>query len=372
MNVLQSLFGDLFPAERFEHFQNRRGKQRRRLFIVEVTFWSFLYQVISQNADLSAAVSQVQASLMGLGKKPPSSLTGAYSQARAALPIELLEQLHGDTCGRLRRASTQDDLWRDRVIKMVVGTSVQAVDTPDNQAVWPQPLEKNDGCGFPVVYQSGLLNWSTSAWEQWLESDSRHHEAKKMLSLLPYVKAGDVLVADRAYSSYTLLAKHGALGADLITRVHQRRHIHWENGKRLSGANDKLFTWVRTRRRPSGSPLTDEEWGQLPEPMEVRIIRERYRDRYGSRRSMSIVTTLFNAQHYPADEIAMLYRQRWDIELRIRDIKLTLKMEVLRSKSPEMVCSQGTDGFCHCVQSASLLANPGRQRNLSLPNTNRF
>ncbi|MAS91693.1 MAG: hypothetical protein CMO55_00735 [Verrucomicrobiales bacterium] len=336
-HALRDLFREVFPSSRFDRYQEVPGKRRKRIFTIETTFWTFLYQAMAQNASLAAAVAQVQAGLSQRGAATPSSSTGAYSQARQNLPVELLEELHHDTCEKLRRASCTDDHWRGRTVKMVDGSSVQAAGTPENQAVWPQPSEQRKGCGFPVVYVSGLLNWSTGAWEQWIESDSHHHEAKKMLHLLPSVRKGDVVVADRAYASYTLMALHRARGADMISRVHQRRHVNWKAGKKLSCPDDRLFTWKRTKRRPASSPLTDEQWEALPRLLDVRIIRFRYHDRYGKKRSMLVVTTLLDAEAYPAEEIAMLYRQRWDIELRLRDLKTTLRMEVLRGKTPEMI-----------------------------------
>jgi Transposase DDE domain len=40
---------------------------------------------------------------------------------------------------------------------------------------------------------------------------------------------------------------------------------------------------------------------------------------------------------YPAEEIASLYHHRCEIELRFRDIKTTMGMEMLRTQSPKML-----------------------------------
>jgi hypothetical protein len=53
--------------------------------------------------------------------------------------------------------------------------------------------------------------------------------------------------------------------------------------------------------------------------------------------SFVVVTTLTDAEQYPRDEVAQLYRQRWLVELDLRAIKITLGMDVLRCKSPRMV-----------------------------------
>jgi hypothetical protein len=53
--------------------------------------------------------------------------------------------------------------------------------------------------------------------------------------------------------------------------------------------------------------------------------------------SFVVVTTLTNARKYRSEDLADLYRQRWNVELDLRAIKVSLGMDVLRCKSPEMV-----------------------------------
>lgn len=54
-------------------------------------------------------------------------------------------------------------------------------------------------------------------------------------------------------------------------------------------------------------------------------------------RSLVVVTTLLDAEQYPAEEIASLYRRRWQAELHLRSIKTVLQMDHLRCKTPERV-----------------------------------
>lgn len=51
---------------------------------------------------------------------------------------------------------------------------------------------------------------------------------------------------------------------------------------------------------------------------------------------MILVTTLIDHQKYPEEELSVLYHQRWDIEIKLRDLKTTLRMEKLDVKSPDM------------------------------------
>jgi len=51
----------------------------------------------------------------------------------------------------------------------------------------------------------------------------------------------------------------------------------------------------------------------------------------------TLVTTLLDAQQYPAAELIALYLRRWRLELCLRDVKTTLGLERLRCQSPAMV-----------------------------------
>jgi hypothetical protein len=54
-------------------------------------------------------------------------------------------------------------------------------------------------------------------------------------------------------------------------------------------------------------------------------------------KSLVVVTTLLDVQRYSAEEIASLYRRRWQAELHLRSIKIVLQMDHLRCKTPERV-----------------------------------
>ena len=50
-----------------------------------------------------------------------------------------------------------------------------------------------------------------------------------------------------------------------------------------------------------------------------------------------VVTTLLDPGQASKEELASLYRARWNNELDLRSIKVTLQMDRLRCKTPELV-----------------------------------
>ncbi|MEI8376033.1 MAG: transposase [Planctomycetota bacterium] len=71
--------------------------------------------------------------------------------------------------------------------------------------------------------------------------------------------------------------------------------------------------------------------------MSLRLIKVQVQEPGFRVESLWVVTTLVDAQKYPREDIADLYRQRWMVELDIRTIKKTMGMDILRCKSPAMV-----------------------------------
>ena len=50
-------------------------------------------------------------------------------------------------------------------------------------------------------------------------------------------------------------------------------------------------------------------------------------------REVTLVTTLVDAELYPLVELAGLYRRRWEVEGNLKDLKTTMKMDILRCET---------------------------------------
>ena len=96
-----------------------------------------------------------------------------------------------------------------------------------------------------------------------------------------------------------------------------------------------MVEWHRHRNRWKW--MSRETFAVLPRVLLMRELRVRV-DKPGFRtKQFVVVTSLLDAKMYSRDEIAGLYRARWHAELDIRSIKQTMRMDVLRCKTPELV-----------------------------------
>jgi IS4 transposase len=143
----------------------------------------------------------------------------------------------------------------------------------------------------------------------------------------------DVVLADRYFSGWFDLTLIHRCGAHVVVRKHQLRATDFRTGDRL-GKDDHLVCWKKPAR-PKW--LSREEYVALPDSLTVREVRVQVRQKGFRTRELVVVTTLLDAEKYPAEELALLYRRRWQAELNLRSLKVVLQMDHLRCKTPHRV-----------------------------------
>jgi hypothetical protein len=83
--------------------------------------------------------------------------------------------------------------------------------------------------------------------------------------------------------------------------------------------------------------MSRAEFATLPRVIVMRKLRVRVEVKGFRTRSLVIVTNLLDPVAFPRQELAGLYRARWHGELDLRSIEQTMKMDVLRCLTPDMV-----------------------------------
>jgi hypothetical protein len=301
-----------------------------------LTLWTFLSQCVSDAKDCAAAVARAIALRVSLGLPPCSDATGGYCKARAKLPVPLLSELATQLGGRLEQEGPPSWRWKNRRVLFADGTTLSGPDTAANQAAYPQPPSQKPGLGFPLIRMVVLMGFATAALVDARVGPWSGKEAGEMglfRELFDRFRPGDVFVADRAYCSYWLLAALRARGADVATRLHQSRHYDFRTGRPL-GEDDHVVTWSRPAR-PAW--MDKSTYRAVPKTLTVREVRFRV-ERPGYRtQEILVATTLTDPTDYSREDLADLYHQRWRVELKIRDLKQALGMDVLRGKTPDML-----------------------------------
>lgn len=304
-----------------------------------VTLWAFLSQVLHQKAQRSctAAVARVILLCVALGREPCSSDTGAYCRARARLPIVLVQRLTYHIADAAEAEVPEAWLWKKRKhVYLVDGTTASAPDTPSLQAKYPQPSTQKPGLGFPLIRLVVLMSLATAMLQGMAMgpyAGKETGETALFRQLLDRLKPGDVLLADRYFCSYFMIALLQERKIDCVMRLHQRRKADFTRGRRL-GPGDHVVAWHRPKR-PEW--MDQAMYDGMPATIEMREVQVQVKKPGFRVDSLIVVTTLTDAESYTQDDLADLYRQRWQVELDIEALKITLGMDVLRCKTPAMV-----------------------------------
>jgi len=307
---------------------------RERLFTLRLTCECFLWQMLKPRTACREVVRQVQALACAQGRGSVDECASAYIQARQRLPQECLERVLAATAQAAERRAASRPQLQGRPVKVVDGSSVQLPDTAANQKAYPQPSGQQPGCGFPVMKLAVLFSLASGALLDVVLGNLHQHDLRLFQRLWEGLKAGDILLGDRAYGDYVTLAGLPRQGVDVVARLHQRRKVDFRRAKRLA-QEDGVFVWRKGCMQ--STILTPEQWAALPAEIRVRIVRFTAACRGFRTQRITLVTTLLDAELYPVAELVALYLRRWRIELCLRDLKTTLGLEQLRCQSPAMV-----------------------------------
>jgi hypothetical protein len=323
-----------------DHCRDAHHTWRESFWSPSVTILTFLLQVLNPSKTLRAAVADLLLHLAARGATDlPSSDPAAYCQARRRLPGESLAVLLHEVAQQMRGLVTQTTGWLTRRVWVVDGSTVSMPDTPELQERFPQPPGQAPGCGFPMAQFVALFCWTTGAIHDVAIDSIRPHELTLWRTLWHHLAPGDVVLADRAYSAYVDMARLLKRGVFCVFRLHQRRAHDFRAGRRL-GTNDRLVTWTRPAQWFESFGVTREEFDQLPEMMNVRLVRITQAPRGFRSRTIVVATTLTDPVETPADQIRSLYRDRWTAELNFRSLKIALGMDILRGHSVDVVTKE--------------------------------
>ncbi|NIA16686.1 MAG: IS4 family transposase [Nitrospiraceae bacterium] len=282
----------------------------------------------------------------------------AYCQARARLGVAIFRELLFQTIDARRRATDDFGRWRGHRVFHVDGSSFSMPDTPELRARFGQHSGQRLGCGFPTAHLLALFDAATGLIVDVLAGPLFTHDLSRVVDLHPHLRAGDVLVGDRAFGTFAHLALlwqrqvHGVLRIQqfVITNFRLGRpHNDPRHGKPVKGRPrsrwvarlgrlDQIVEWLKPRRPATW--MSAEQHAALPEAIRVRELRYRI-TRPGFRvREVQLVTTLLDPQAYPADALAELYQDRWQVETNLGHLKTTLAMDVLHCKTVDGVLKE--------------------------------
>jgi hypothetical protein len=296
---------------------------RDRVLNPALTVQLFLLQLLAKVA------------MRGLGHVAGISVSAqAICKAKQRLPLRLLMELVESSVPGERACSA----WRGLKVFLADGMSFMTPDTqPLASRYGKSSNQRGSACwGFPTPKLLALMDWQGGFIHKVIALPAARQEFTCLGRLFKQMGRDAILLGDRGLVSFAHLALlgqaalHGCFRLPCRLVVCGRRNGSRRRLRRL-GRQDCLVTWSKGERRPRWMSLL--RWESLPTELTLRQISFRI-VRPGSRvRWAWLVTTLLDSKAYPAEQLLDLYGKRWQVEVYFRDLKQTLEMAKLSSRS---------------------------------------
>lgn len=298
---------------------------RRRRLPAEEVVWVVLGMALFRDRPIEDVVSKLELALPGAGTVARSSV----SQARARLGSEPMKWLFERSASQWAHASAAEHRWRGLALYGIDGSSLRVPDTPENRAHFGgQSGREGSESGYPMARIVALMALRSHLLAGvWLGPYGGTHELEPAKQLGTSVPDHSLIILDRGFLAAPMLigVETGEQNRHWLTRA--KSNSKWRALQRL-GKGDELVEMdvSREARRQDAS---------LPRTWRMRAIRYQ---RKGFR-PQTLLTSLLDAEQYPAAEIIALYHERWELELGYDELKTELleREETIRSKTREGV-----------------------------------
>lgn len=334
LHHLESLLaGRLKPA----HLRPNPTQQnsRQRLFTPKLSFLAFLDQTRNPGSPCRQALRQIRAYYQQFPHPPTlDDNTSAYCQARGRWSVDELVAIRRDLAAGLSLPLNSPLPTHGREFKVLDGTCLTVPDTAANRQAYGYPPRTRPLCGFPVLRAVGCFSLANGSLLELSHGAYRTSENALFKQLWPTLCPGDLILGDRNFSSWAVLASLRQLQVDGLFRCHASRDADFRQGRPL-GPNERLVTWAKPKAR--GRNFTPEQWAALPATLTVRLLRFKIATAASRCQEVILVTTLLDRQLWPLQLLAQWYARRWKIELHLDDLKTTLGLDQLSCLSPTMV-----------------------------------
>jgi len=264
--------------------------------------------------------------LLGPGQVVPVTGKSGISQARTRLGWEVLRQLHNEVVKPIATETSKGAWYRCWRLVSLDGSTLDVADEKENARAFGRPSASRGASAYPQIRFVALVENGTHVLFGTHLADYATGEVTLAQEVLGGLQKGMLCLADRNFFGFALWNRARATGADLLWRVKKNLRLRVE------------------QRLPDGSYLSriyasERDWRHQTNGVVVRVIDYRLEGIANAEPLYRLVTTILDPTQGPAEELAALYHERWEIETALDELKTHLRGAkiVLRSKTPDLV-----------------------------------
>src|SRR5437867_4509765 len=248
------------------------------------------------------------------------------SQARTRLGGEPLRQLHGEVVKPIAVAATQGAWYRRWRLVSLDGSTMDVADEQANDEAFGRPGASRGDSAYPQFRFVSLVESGTHVLFGTRIGPYAKGENTLAKDVLGALDSAMLCLADRGFFGYEMWRQALATKAQLLWRI--KKNIRLPCDKRLADGSylSRIYPSEKDRKNQTNA-------------IRVRVLEYRLEGVSDAEPIYRLVTSVLDPQQAPAQELAALYHERWEIETALDELKTHLRGAkiVLRSKTPDLV-----------------------------------
>ena len=248
------------------------------------------------------------------------------SQARSRLGPEPVRALYEAVVKPIAQAQTKGAWYRQWRLMSLDGSTLDVADTVDNDQAFGRPGASRGNSAYPQIRFVALLENGTHVLSAARMDQYSTDELTLAEEVVPALQEGMLCLADRFFPSYKLWRMAAKTGASLLWRTKKNARLDVDQPLPDGSYLSRIYASTADRRKQRHGIV-------------VRAIDYRIEDVEGAAEIYRLITTILDHTQAPAQELAALYHERWEIETALDELKTHLRgaQIVLRSKTPALV-----------------------------------
>lgn len=248
------------------------------------------------------------------------------SQARSRLGVEPVRQLHDEVVKPIAVKETKGAWYRSWRLVSLDGSTMDVADERANEEAFGRPAASRGASAYPQLRFVSLVENGTHVLFGTQMGDYGTGEITLAKGVLPWLRQGMLCLADRQFFGFALWNEARATGAELLWRIKKNMRLPCEQRLPDGSYLSRIYPSERDRRHNVSGIV-------------VRVIEYRLEGVQGAESLYRLLTTILDPEQAPAQELAALYHERWEIETALDELKTHLRGAriILRSKTPALV-----------------------------------
>jgi len=308
--------------------QGRASQRQRELPAHVVVYYVIclaLFMQVSYREVLRCLLEGL-AWLLGPGQAVKVTGKSGISQARTRLGWEVMRQLHEEVVKPIAAETTKGAWYRRWRLVSLDGSTLEVADEKENEQAFGRPSASRGASAYPQIRFVSLVENGTHVLFGTRLANYATGEVTLAQEVIPALRKGMLCLADRNFFGFALWNQARARGADLLWRVKKNMRLAVEKRLPDGSYRSRIYASERDRRHRSHGVV-------------VRVMDYQLQGIADAEPIYRLVTTVLDPQQAPAEELAALYHERWEIETALDELKTHLRGAkiVLRSKTPDLV-----------------------------------